>query len=143
VAENIIVPYLPCLDCQGPTLRAILGQHGGRCIPCYDAYRRSGECGSGESLRTLTHADKLAILARLQQVTRGFAARNAEDPKRWARTLLERAANGEQIPSEHLRMANRALRTYLGSEPESDTALAADMQSRVDTYSRDEYVPGL
>jgi hypothetical protein len=135
--------YLPCRQCRSPTLLAMLGQHGGRCLRCFEGYCREGECGAG-SFRTLTNADKVAVLQRMRDVTRGFAARNAEDPKRWARVLLERADSGVPVPSSSLAMARRALRTYVGTEPESDTgALAADTQRRVDAFIRDEYVPGL
>jgi len=104
-----IPPYLPCLECRHPTLRAILAQHGGRCTPCYDAYCRSGPCGSGDSMRPLTHADKLAILSRLHGLSRSIAASNAADPKGWARRLIERAEAGEQVSPSSLRMARAAL----------------------------------
>lgn len=109
MADDSAVAYLPCLDCRSPTLLAILGHHGGRCSPCDDAYRRSGPCGSGESFRTLTHDDKLAILQRLRKTTRSMALGNAEAPRSWARRIIERHEAGEPIPHASLRMARDAL----------------------------------
>jgi hypothetical protein len=104
-----VEPYMPCLECRHPTLRAILAQHGGRCTPCYDSYCRSGPCGSGESMRALTHADKLALLGKLQRLTRATKAGNGDDPRAWARRIIDNAEAGAHVAPSTLRMARAAL----------------------------------
>jgi hypothetical protein len=100
--------YQPCMDCRSPTLRAILGQHGARCIRCYEDWCRSGPCGSGETKRPLTHDDKMAILAKLRTTLHAMTA-TPRDPKQWARDLIERAERGEHVGYVQHEMACRAL----------------------------------
>jgi hypothetical protein len=137
--------YQPCMDCRSPTLRAILGQHGGRCIRCYEDWCRSGPCGSGETKRPLTHDDKMAILAKLRTTLHAMTA-TPRDPKQWARDLIERAERGEHVGYVQHEMACRALgipmvaRTVVGGEPIDDDELRRrqrEIQRRVEEYRRD------
>jgi hypothetical protein len=144
--DSIDDGYQPCMDCRSPTLRAILGQHGARCIRCYETWCRSGECGSGETKRPLTRVDKLAIADRVRNFGRDMATRHASDPRGWARDLLERGERGEHVSFVQYEMACNALgidRTprFAGDWGDSDSAdierRKRDTQRAVEEYRRD------
>jgi hypothetical protein len=145
-SQSIDSGYQPCMDCRHPTLRAILAQHGARCIRCYETWCSSGECGSGELGRALTAADKLAIVERVRSLGRDMAARHASDPRGWARDLIERAERGEHVSFVQHEMACRALGIpktprYAGSDDaiidDAETErFKREMQRKVDEYRR-------
>jgi hypothetical protein len=142
--DSIDDGYQPCMDCRSPTLRAILAQHGARCIHCYETWCRSGPCGSGETKRPLTRADKLAIGERARNLGRDMAARQADDPKGWARALIERSERGEHVSYVQHEMACRALGIpksprYASSAELADTLDGVSERQRAAQWMVDEY----
>ena len=63
VADEVSASYGSCLKCQSSTLLETLGQYGGRCHPCFEAYCNDGT----KPVHGLTSADKVAILGKMRR----------------------------------------------------------------------------
>lgn len=111
VADDYLANHLPCRKCGAATDRETLGNLGGQCSPCYDAYCAETVPEWLLKRKPLSQDDRKQLAKRVRAgMAKMLKAKANDNPRAWAYRLKGREEGGEKLTPPQAAAWRHALR---------------------------------